>query len=798
MLTALFYTIPYPIKFMQRNKDGVKVDENGNEITHPRWSKYVDTRNRKEVPVLGAIAKNDFIGIDIDNNDLFNEFMTLVLPHLPSNAYITTSLPLEANKGGHLLVKYSKELYDILKPMRAILKNNYSIDIQMDNALIYLATEGNRTKQLMAIENGKLVPITATEWLTTIDHKDPLPELPKVGLMFLQSLVSDYLIKNPIKIRVKSKVGLEVDEEVYNVEFLGLYLEQLNYTDILNYEAVRKKAMLGAILQKLTPKKNFPDIEEIEQLDGIATQWLLEVRRKLACDPSISEDLFHDTIKFIHYARNTTRMTLEKVESDIERDLQSDFWVYDPDWKDKGLLLTDKYNNIYEVLFCLNDASYILFNRTDSSSTRYPSYQAIADVMLSLNGFKATRGSVLRKAESVTLLNDPKLPPFFSIKKDKAKGNNAPVFNMFQPSEGLRIVRDPKLLTKYTKPILILDFLKSLIPDDMLRNMLLGYIKHKILTLDYSALYFVLSGVGGAGKGIFVNTILSYVFGEDRIVGVEYQDLVNKFNAPLEGKFILELDEPNGLTYIETEKMIAKLKKLTGAEHYSIEQKGRDPFKVPNYITPIITTNNRDRFHTGDASNDRRTVIIVTPNKLKEMFPYRYRGNDITDTTTFVYALTEELPSFARYLGETNFNFDIKAYNDNELWQNDDYKEYIETTSTDYDKIITAFANNDLKGLVDTLDADSVQLDSLCNVIKGKTRVIVSAPPKIEETSVLTLDKLLVDMKLKPMKKMLNQYCTIKAVKIEGASIKCTFMEFSDIYKSETMDEEVPTEGIDF
>jgi len=283
-----------------------------------------------------------------------------------------------------------------------------------------------------------------------------------------------------------------------------------------------------------------------------------------------------------------------------------------------------------------------------------------------------------------------------------------------------------------------------------------------------------MAGVGGAGKGVFVNIILKYLSGEDRIKSVGLDQLLSKFKSYQIATDWLELEEAGeGYTRKESERLVGALKKLTGNKYIQVERKGVDTQeKHRQFITPIISTNMNTKLITDTVSNDRRLVLLKCPYKMQKLLPYEHSTGTITNTTQFIKVMEAELPHFAHYLGTLQHTDGISHtdYMDNTIWKDDDYYEYINDSLDVYSKLLNASEAGNFKEARDALIEAGVpfstidRLLSLSNTSRGVVMPVYRSPFSIEN-NILTLEEVvdatpnlkgLVRRDFKPFKTYLN------------------------------------------
>jgi hypothetical protein len=703
---------------MTRDKNFKKVDSQNNTIQFKgSWTKYTTTRNTDNTPLLGAIALKDFIGIDIDTDARFMQVLQLLndINHHP--AYIAQSLPKDANKGGHILFHYTATDADKLSTVVKYLKKQ-NIDIQLDNKLIYLATEANHTKKLLT---------------PPIKDINDLTRIPEELTTFLLGLATPYLLEDlETASTLTTNINTANAVTAQQTDYYGYILDTSDlHTDIIS---------------RLTPKRDYPLIEAMDDIPhGQGTDWMLQVRKKLQTDKSVSPETMMRTMLYLN-SLWTEPMPEQRVKDDTNRDIVSPDFKFSKTWKTDSLILTTDHKHTIEVLFSPSDASYIVFNRTLQEATKYLTFTNVSDVLMSLTGKKLPKDVVLRKATKVNIVTTPLHDPFIQQIKNSQQ---LPIFNNFIPSEGLQLLRDPKKLSNPRKPKLILDFLENLIPHKITRDKFIRYIAYKYSTYDYSPLYFVLAGVGGAGKGILVHDILSYLSGTNRVHSVDFNTLTNNFNSFMSDIDWLELEEAGeGYSKKDNEKLVGTLKRITGNENISIERKGKDAVTQRHFITPIISTNLHTKLITDTIANDRRLVLIKCPYKLTKLLPYTTdEGHVIVDTRDFLLRLRAELPHFAVYLSSLD-KLSPQDYLDNSEWKSEDYQDYIEDTLTEHEKLYQAAENKDLEKFIHILQENRVsneRIDKLFEInsdhsYHGNASLVIYNTASTDDLSLTSLE----------------------------------------------------------
>ena len=660
LYTSIFLTVPINEPKMERTSDNKKT-----KVTFKHHWSSTKPRNTDATPLLGAIASKDFIGIDIDNNVLYRKALNFITDITPCD-YIAQSMPLEANKGGHLLFSYHEDDYRILKMLQPLAKKS-NIDIQLHEQLIYLATPANKTKMLLTPPLTQLpqhrVPQELTQWIAST--------------ILFRNLSQGYVFTDKV--------------QTYTSE----YMEAASYGYLL------EGTLTPDIVKELTPKRDFPNIIEMDDIpQGEGTEWMLQVRKKLQIDKTTGPEAFLQTMHYLNELWSDP-MPQNRVDIDCRRDIESLDWVYDKNWKMKGLTFPNKFNHAIEVLFDHERKTYITFNHTTKDVKLYDTQTSLlaAIQVTSATRIKMTGANVLKLVEPITIVNSPEYVPY----KTESSSSEA-LFNLYTPSEGTQILKGLMDVQDYRHPKHILAFLKNLLVNPENRNKFLGFIAHKHRTYEHSPLYFVMAGVGGAGKGVIVNVILSYFSSPERIYSADLHKLSNSFNSWMATTDYMEIEEAGeGASLAQQAQMVANLKKLTGKRVLTIESKGKD-IQAPqrHYITPIISTNMNTKLITDTAKNDRRLVLFRCPNKLSKI---------TDDEREFIHQMMLELPSFAHYLRE--FSISHTDYHDNKNWKDDDYSAYIEDTTTHNDKLLAAAEDKDLNAFINELKEIGIPYETI-------------------------------------------------------------------------------------
>lgn len=731
--TKIFHTVPFSSKELTRTSDGTKT----NPGFPDNWIQYQSKRNTKNTPLLGAIARQDFIGIDIDNTPLFKEALR--------SDNDTCEYVAESDlKGGHLLYTFNEEDYEQLKSISKDAKKA-NVDIQIDNKLIYLATQANKTKVLL------------TDPLTQL----PQTRIPQNVINLLCAHILRYQMSNPhIKLSTSSSIGSEYNPNAMDNSTLGYLLENPEYT----------LDDLQTVLPKSLEPKHPKDIPQ-----GKGTDWMTSVRFKLSQDPSVSEN---DFIRFMLYLNTLWDNPMEdsRVIQDCKYDINNGInkltddklWKYNPEWKNEGFTYPTRNNHLVEVMYDSIQSIYVVHNRLMDSTVLFKKFTDLQSHIInrSKDRRKVLQGPLLKKADPITLVNTPE-----AIRGKYMNGSEI-MFNIFKPSEGVKILTDQLVVKSPRHPETILKFLDHLITDKGNMMRLMKFIAHKHSTYEHSELYFVFAGVGGAGKNVFISTILEYFSGKDRMQPAGLAKLNEGFNAWMSDPDYIIIDEAGeGASKKEQESLVGSLKRITGTGYFTPSRKGMDikGESIRHYMTPILTTNMSTKLITDMSKNDRRLVLFKSPTRLSDICP---NG----DTRDFIGRMVDELPHFANYLKSLEPIL-YGDYRDNGKWKNKDYEEYIQATITPLDKLVESVESKLLSEVVNVLMDFGVHkkdLDSMFDVsLPNKPRFILYHTTHSADSGLKSLVDVLAEIPYfgdADIRNKLKQFATVRGMYIKGTT----------------------------
>jgi hypothetical protein len=178
--------------------------------------------------------------------------------------------------------------------------------------------------------------------------------------------------------------------------------------------------------------------------------------------------------------------------------------------------------------------------------------------------------------------------------KTLPNGNKAIVYNLWRPSP-IKPVRGS--VTPWS------DLLNHLFPREADRRWAEQWCANSIVRprlKPFSAI--VLWGVGGAGKNL-LGDVLAPLHGEGAVM-VNHDRLFGRFNAWITGKTLIIADEIDS----GDRKEVNRLKSLITATHIYVEEKHQPTFRISNYASFIISSNDARPIYLQEG--DRRFFVI--------------------------------------------------------------------------------------------------------------------------------------------------------------------------------------------
>lgn len=611
-----FYTVPLDGK-LQRLDDGTKTTPK----FQSNWrSHYQNNFNENATALGGTItgAISNIIAIDCDDQITYNMFSKLD----PDNEFhfISKNKP---KGGGTIIYKYPT---GAALESFSIQSNLMHLDFYSDNGFVYLPTDVNETKHKWECEDFESLP--------------KLKQIPDEVLLLLNSLQLQYTL---------TKSGAKEDNSTKTVR------SRTNYLAPQVEMFLAQTKFIPSLFRVITPK-DFRDLPQYVQHgylhpeivpEGRGSEYLSKVSAILGADPSISPDMYVNTLGLINNMWDAP-MKASRINSTIIDPMLEGrssiagepIWQYDEHWKERGLAFTTKLGDAVEVFYDDIRASYYMVNYTRDMIKQFYKdsdlFQYIEPIAVAL----PVRKDLKTMVPVVRTSNIPSLPFGFFSTDDYIRE-----FNLFRQTPGLAILNDPESYKElYNRPETILKFFETFIPDTHMRNYLLKFLKRKLTTFKYSPTVLYFLGLHGSGKDTLVN-ILASILGDDYIARPSAREFLELFNGWMTDKYFTQLDEyGNQLhTLTDKEEALGRIKAYTGKPSVQIRQMRTDGFKYEHNITFIMTANSNPLML---EDGDRRVAMFDTPNVLKDADWVQAMGG----TTPMYDKIQAEINDFCYFL----------------------------------------------------------------------------------------------------------------------------------------------------
>ncbi|MGL4219980.1 MAG: DUF5906 domain-containing protein [Shewanella sp.] len=572
-----WHTVPLSGK-LARNDDGTKTLPDFEKDWRIRYTENRNTRDAKLGGVLTGKVSN-IIAIDCDNPATYAVFKALD----PDYQAVAVSFGKYSEPTGTFIYAYDEALPDGFKLHEDA---GFSVDFYSNNGFIYLPVVGNKTK---------------LAW-TEIPAIKPMPP--------------------QVKILVQQLAKKHVNKDVRHVTNVvtARCLQPLVKT------FVEQGEFMPGLFKIITPR----DFRELDQYvkegylhpdnvpQGRGSEYLSKVSAILGADISIDDTLYTGAMTLINslWSNPMDHDTLDSTILDpmLERKASINgkpIWQFDAEWKRYTLVLSSKRQSSFELGFDDRRAIYYV---VDMANTTYQAFDRDSELMAYLEAAAVNVPKKVELKKSLPIVNVVTRPneDFGYI---SGADPTARDLNLFIQTPELAILNDPQsYASKYTRPDTILRFMETLIPEEVMRNYVLSFIKYKFKHFTYSPVILYFLGVHGSGKDTFVK-ILESIIGT--IARPTVKEFLEIFNGYMLDNYFVQLDEfGNQLTRAdEKEEALGKLKAYSGKSQISIRTMRTNGFQYNHNVT-FISTANKNPLVLEDG--DRRMAIISTPNKLSE------------------------------------------------------------------------------------------------------------------------------------------------------------------------------------
>ncbi len=595
-----YYTVPLNGSHIKRNSQGKK---HGYSFPADWYSTYSKSPNQVATPIGATLVghRSNIVAIDCDNKASYDLFRQLD----PDNQAFFTSIGKLTPNGD--LIECGTILYQFdqsLPPSKKIKTKVHELDWFSTTGCVFLPTTANATKS------------TWTEDAEgNLHNQDNQPVIIRPMPITVKQVLE--LILQPEQ---QQKTVSDTQTAQRSKGFLGKILASYDLTDLTDTATYEP-----AITKLLTPREYrtalYHKQGHLHPNDVPARHdYQFKVMCQLAGDNTVDATLARDLIYYLNSLWDSPRPA-KQLESEIiggiisgkqKNQAGEPYWQYDENWETLANWsgITKLGNYLVEVFYDPFKSTHFVYNtHTESLMEKVRATDMIAHIRSSCVGTFNQAEAISDMANVETLVQPT---------EDFGYLDNDTKFNLFKPTQALRIMADPSTHKEdYTRPTEFIEYMEHFIPDPTQRQYLLSLMKRKLTTFDYSPVVPYLIGVPGSGKGLLMS-IIANIMGEQYVAKeVTGSQFINQFNKGwLEDKYFVNLNElAEGLANrSERIQATGRLKVYTGATTFQCQGKGKDYYTTDMHAMFIMTAN----FNPLEIEdNDRRIYYISTPNTFK-------------------------------------------------------------------------------------------------------------------------------------------------------------------------------------
>lgn len=541
--------------------------------------KYAETKNTRDSKLGGTITGriSGIVAVDCDNPATYAIIKALD----PDYAACAVSTGKYDEPTGTFIYQYDESLANGFKIHE---KDGLSLDFYTDGGFIYLPTIGNMTK---------------LAWQSVPEIK-PMPETVKLLLkqMAKKAAAASAPTGNVITARCLAPL---VKQFVDNKEFMPGLFKIITPRDFRDCEQYVKEGYLHP--------NNVPK--------GRGSEYMSKVSAILGSDISIDSQLYIVAMDLINNLwadpidENTFDKTILQPMVNGHASINGEpIWRYNENWADYSLVLSSKRQSSLELGFDDRRNAYYVI---DVANNWYNSWERDSELMSYLESAAVKIPSRKEVKASIPIINVVSKPNedfgFITGNDPTAKD-----LNLFRQTPELQIFNNPEsYANNYKHPTTLLKFLSTLVPEEMMLKYLLGFVKHKFKTFDYSPVILFFLGVHGSGKDTFVQIL-------EKIIGTvgkpTAREFLEVFNGYMLDNYFIQLDEYGNQLQRQDEKeeVLGKLKAYSGKQLVRVRMMRSNGFEYAHRVT-FISTANKNPLILEDG--DRRMAMLSTPNKLE-------------------------------------------------------------------------------------------------------------------------------------------------------------------------------------
>ncbi len=223
--------------------------------------------------------------------------------------------------------------------------------------------------------------------------------------------------------------------------------------------------------------------------------------------------------------------------------------------------------------------------------------------------------------------------------------------------------------------------------DEIMQDHFLNWLAYIVQNRERTGTAWVFAGKQGTGKGILVETIIKGIFGSHGSYNITDANLESQFNAYLDSKLIVAINEASVDNRQSRALTNNRLKTWITDEIIHINRKNIKEIETLNYCNFIFMSNEVTPVHI--ESTDRRFNIVETGAALTTLD--WFNGNDTVDV------MREEIEDFAGFL----LNYSVDKKKAKAVIETERKKAIVKNSMTPLEEIANAMKSKDIGWFLD-------------------------------------------------------------------------------------------------
>jgi hypothetical protein len=229
--------------------------------------------------------------------------------------------------------------------------------------------------------------------------------------------------------------------------------------------------------------------------------------------------------------------------------------------------------------------------------------------------------------------------------------------------------------------------------DDAVRHFI-NYLSTFVNEREKIPTAFMYAGIEGAGKGILVSVVLSYILGDEYTTSQMASSLKKDFNGSLENKLLVNFNEVSS-DFSKTDSATQNLKSLITDNTFSLNVKNQKEFDAKNNFIVILSQNIKTGVKI--SLTDRRFNYFVQERTLKDVAEKDFKKS----IKVFIEEnIKSELDNFVRFIAL----YDYDKYTAQDLFETESKRRAQVATSSSFDVLIKQLKERDLMAIVSDVE----------------------------------------------------------------------------------------------